>query len=197
MKPLESIIESIVKRSLSGLHVGMPAKVVSYDPDSRSVSAQPLVKRKYRNESGEIVSELLPIVTKVPVIFPGSGGVKISWEISAGDAVWLMVSSVSIEEWLINGGVVEAQSTRRHDLNDAVAIPGLLNLSPSDSDPMIEFTGTEIHAGGSSALALHSKLEILWNHVAAMPTGTLAVTPIMDGGSPAVLGSGTQKLKGG
>lgn len=192
MKPLESIIESVVKRMLSSVHVGMPAKVVSYNSGSRSISAQPLVKRKYRDESGEIVLELIPIVQNVPVIFPGSGGVKISWEISTGDPVWLMVASTSIEEWLINGGVVEAQSTRRHDLNDAVAIPGLLNLSPSDSDPMIEFTGTEIHAGGSSALALHSKLEILWNHVAAMPTGTNPATPIVG-----TLGTGTQKLKGG
>jgi hypothetical protein len=72
--------------------------------------------------------ELHPIVEDVPVVYPGGGGFFFTFDILPGSYVLLLFAERSIENWANLGGIGDPQSTRKCDLSDAIAIPGLLPL---------------------------------------------------------------------
>lgn len=191
---IAEVIRRAIDARLADVHIGMPARVTFYDATKMSVTAQPLVLRGFLDEDESRQAELLPEVTEVPVIFPGSGGVRIKFPIVPGDTVWLQISSVSLDRWLEIGGEIDPQDDRHHALTDAVAIPGLQDFTRAkDADTQIEFTvDGEIHAGGSGSLAKASELEELRDAIEGALNGDAI---------PGVVGllgpySGTTKLKG-
>ncbi len=189
---LVEALRGAVDARVGSIYTALPARVQSYDAGSGRISAQPLLKKGYTDETGRRVPERLPVVTDVPVIFPGCGTVRVKFPVTVGDTVLLIFASGSLDRWLSKGGEVDPEDDRKHSLTDAIAIPGLSH-APEDGDPMIEFTSNgQIHAGGSSALALQSDLQTLRNFVNTLFTGGTgsAVVP-----APSV-GSGTTVLKG-
>jgi hypothetical protein len=137
--------------------------VESYDSATQKISAQPLIKRGYTDETGERIAERLPIITGVPVVFPGGGGYRVTFPIAKGDTVLLIFSEASLDKWLAHGGDVDPNDDRRHTLSDAIAIPGLrdfahaLDSAPtdcatigSDSGAVIEMRTADIRIGGGS-----------------------------------------------
>lgn len=158
---IAQVIASYVEDGLDGVNTCLPGRVEFYNAVTGRATVQPLVKRGYRDEEGERQSERRPAITEVPVVFPGSGGVRIKWPVSRGDTVLLVFASGSLERWLEFGTELDPGDDRKFHLTDAIAIPGLLNRT-SDASPQIEFTLTgEIHAGGSEALALKSDVDEL------------------------------------
>lgn len=155
-------------RQISRIRVALPARVETYDAATQQVSVQPLIQDGYTDESGERQAERLPVIPHVPVVFPGAGGFRVTFPIAVGDTVLVVFSSSSLDQWLALGGEVDPKDDRRHDLSDAIAIPGLrdfahaLSSAPTstmsigkDGGPTIEI-GADIQAGGSSELALNS-----------------------------------------
>ena len=101
------VIDSMMSGRLSTLHLGMPARVVTYDANELRVSVKPLISRVFEDEEAKLVSENLPIIESVPVIFQGAGSYRLTFPIVPGDLVWLMFSSSSLDEWLGKGGDVD------------------------------------------------------------------------------------------
>jgi hypothetical protein len=156
---------------LAGVRVSLPARVTSYDAGTCKVSAQPLIRDAYIDEDGERATELPPIVNEVPVMFPGSGGVRFKFPIAVGDTVLLVFASSSLDRWLVRGGEVDPVHDHHHTLTDAVAIPGLQDFAHvTDASPMIEITANEIRAGGSSALATKADLDTLKSAISGAAT---------------------------
>jgi hypothetical protein len=145
--------------------------VESYDATTQKASVQPLIKRGYYDEKGGVrQAESLPIITGVPVLFPGGGGCRITWPIAVGDTVLLVFSEASLDKWVVTGGEVDPRDDRRHSLSDAVAIPGLRpfkNATAADGTNVVIEAPAEIHAGGSSALALQAELADLKSRIAS------------------------------
>lgn len=203
---LPGVIDGAITARLKNLRVAMPARVETYDAATQSCSCQPLVYDGYFDETGRRQAEKLPVVTSVPVCFPGSGGFRVTFPLSTGDTVLLVFASSSIDRWLANGGEVDPIDDRRHHLTDAIAIPGLRDLShavtgvPSTTmsigktgGPTIEI-GTDIRAGGSNNLVLRS--EFLAHTHATAGTGTPSPPIAGPSGSSSTF-PGTQTLKGG
>lgn len=197
---MSEVLRMALDARLQDVHVALPGRVESYSDSTQRAIVQPLIKRGYPDETGARAVELLPAIADVPVVFPGSGGRRIKWTIEAGDIVLLVFCSASIDQWLAKGGEVDPADDRRHSLSDAIAIPGL-QQSASDASPMIEFTDTQIRAGGSSALALKSDLETLktaittaLDAVAAGDGGLAAFTSLQT--SLSLWPTGTTVLKG-
>jgi hypothetical protein len=145
------------------LHTGIPARVERYDSARQAIDAKPLVKRGYFGEDGERAYEELPVVTDVPVVFPGAGAYTLMMPVAVGDTVWLSFSEASLDEWLQSGRLVEPLSERRHALTDAVAHIGLRDFShrrsnaPTDharlghdSGAAIELRQADIRIGGGA-----------------------------------------------
>ena len=161
------LISGLVDYALADVHVAIPAIVETYDATRQAVSVQPAIRRAYDDEEGTRTVEQLPIITDVPVIFPGAAGYRMTMPIAQGDTVMLLFSEASMERWLTvagRQGEGDPVDDRRFDLSDAVAIPGLRTftdaLSDAPTDRMslgydggatVEFHQSEIRLGSNSA----------------------------------------------
>lgn len=122
---LAEALRSVLDTRLSGVRVMLPGIVQSYDASRQRADVLPAVHDAYLDESGERQTERLPVVTEVPVIFPGASGGSLTFPLSRGDEVALVFSSSSLDRWLARGGVVDPEDDRHHTVTDAIAIPGL------------------------------------------------------------------------
>jgi hypothetical protein len=146
---LYEVLDQFITKALSKVYTALPARVLSFD--GTTVRVQPLTKIK--SNDGDQLS--LPVIGGVPVVYPGGTPYRVIFPITIGDTVLLICCSSSIEDWLTSGSdTVDTASARRHDLSDAVAIPGLssivesvANPSPSPSEMVIGSNATPIVAG--------------------------------------------------
>jgi hypothetical protein len=145
---LGAVLERRMRAAAERLRTGRPGRVTSYDEATGKASVQSLIKEAFVDQDGTRRVALPPIINGVPVILPGSGGVRVRFPISVGDTVWLCHSDRSIDRWLARGGEVDPEDDRMHALDDAVAYPGLLDFAHAgNAATLIEFTGTEIRIG--------------------------------------------------
>lgn len=100
-------------------------RVESYDPATQTASVRPVVRRPLQAADGAIGHEDLPVVPNVPVLQPRSGGFFVHLPVAAGDAVLLVFTTDSFALWRESGDVVNPGDLRRHNLSNAIAIPGL------------------------------------------------------------------------
>lgn len=157
---LSQVIQNHLGHAFARMHVSMVARVEKYDASKQSVDVQPLVKERALDpESDEIVATRLPVITNVPLMFPGVGNCAITFPVNVGDTVLLVFSDYSLDVWLSQGGEVDPLDTRSHHLSDAVAIPGVRSFSA----PMtgIDTTHTVIgqQGGTSDFVALAQKVD--------------------------------------
>ncbi len=154
------VLRGAAARVLADVRVCAPARVVKFDASTRRCSAKLIIPEAHEDEDGERVIESLPVIVEVPVGFYGSGGCRIKIPVSVGDEVLLLFSRTSLDAWLAFGEVDDPEDDRTFHLSDAVAIVGF-QADATDAFPMIEFTSTQIQAGGSEKLALRDELNDL------------------------------------
>lgn len=122
---LAQLLDVVLTRRLMDVHTAFPARVESYDAAKQVMNVQPLLKAQLRNEEGVVTADELPVLTNVPVAFPGGGGHRLTFPIKQGDTVLVVVAEASLERWQKLGGLQESEDGRRFHLADAIAIPGL------------------------------------------------------------------------
>lgn len=208
---LADVLLGAIDNNRANLRVALPGRVETYDATTQSCSVQLLVYDGVNDETGTRKPEKLPVITSVPVCFPGSGGSSITWPLKAGDTVLVVFASSSIDRWLALGGEVDPIDDRRHHISDAIAIPGLRDfahaLPSTATDPaaMVINSGA-IKLGGSAAsaaVALNTELAGFWSVLtgwtpvandggAALKT---AVTAYVAAHSGFPVGSTTTKVK--
>jgi hypothetical protein len=146
---LTRTITGHVDERFDQLNTCRPGKIETYNAATGLASVKSLIQKAYRDEKEERQVAPLPVIPNVPVVFPGSGGIRIKFPVLPGDLVLLLFSSASLDRWLVSGDDVDPADDRANAITDAIAIPGLLNRA-RDASPQIEFTLTgQIHAGGS------------------------------------------------
>ena len=152
---LQDLLTRFRESLLADLHTSLPGKVVKYDSTTQKADVQPLIKERYTDESGAQQSRELPVIPSVPVQFPGAGGYRITFPVAVGDTGLIMFAEASLDKWLVSGGTVEPADERRHDLTDAVFLPGLrdfghaLTSAPTDRATFGKDDGLQIHVDGS------------------------------------------------
>lgn len=139
-------IQKVVRSVTDELRFSVPAVVKSYDADSGTVTAKPMVRDKLRNG----ISVELPEMVSVPVVFPQSRMFDMRWPLREGDPLVLMFTDSDISAWKRTDGrtLLSAPTPNRNTLTNAYAIPG---LSPAPvegrcrlvlhDDGTLEFTG--------------------------------------------------------
>lgn len=121
--------------ALASLDLILPATVVTYDAATQTAAVQVAIQGGYRGRDGQPVYEARPTLAGVPVCFPLAAGAaaSITWDLQAGDRVLVLCGSRSLDEWKGGAaGSITARDPRRHQLQDAVVIPGL----PCPADPI-------------------------------------------------------------
>jgi len=152
---LTETLRRVLSARLLAVNTSIPARVETFDRATQTISAQPLVRMSYRDETGARRTEALPIVTSVPVVYFGAGDYSDTFPLTKGDTVLLMFAQSSLDKWLDRGGLVDPADDRRFSLTDGIAIPGLrsrrdaLDDDATASDARV-LSGPEIRIGGAS-----------------------------------------------
>jgi hypothetical protein len=150
---LPNAIKRFIDRALRNVYTMIPGRVEEYDAATQRATVQPLIRIPIPGPSldpdaadGDL-SEDLPQLTGVPIIFPRSTGASIYWPIYPGTFVMLIFSMYSLEKFLAadGTGTYDPQDGNLHSLSDAVAIPGLFpreqvieNLDDDDARIILE-----------------------------------------------------------
>lgn len=139
------------------VHVSVPGRIESYERTHQRAVVQPLVKRVFKDERGEMQSKSFPPITDVPVEFFGGGGYHLAFPVAKGMTCRLQFCSTSIDRFLAIGGEVDPGDPRRFNLSDAVCVLGLRDFAhpiqnlPSDAWTLVAPSGAQIRLGAVDA----------------------------------------------
>lgn len=146
---LAELLKQAIENRLLDMHTALIAQVESYDAKKQQVNVSPVLKRSIKSLDGRKISEQLPMLCDVPVLFPRAGGYFISFPIQPGDFVQLIFNESTIDEWLL--GSTSLDSSYRFTLEGAVAIPGVY----PESRPIYGAHEKNFVAGKDRGLQIH------------------------------------------
>lgn len=126
-------IGAIFQSLLAEVHTNLVGEVISFNAANQTIKVQPVLKRKYKDTE----PRPLAVIDEVLVLFFGSGDFWITVEPKPGSYVLLVVSERALDNWIAQGGIVDPANTRKFNLTDAIAIPGL-NPLPDIIIPPVE-----------------------------------------------------------
>lgn len=129
---LTDLLKTAIESYVEDLNIALPCRVVSYDATKQTADLQPEIKKVLLNTEDEQIEESYPVLPDVPVAFPRAGNWFLSMPVTAGDKMFVVFSSRSLDEWRALGEETLPADQRVHPLNGAVAIPG--NLYPDGSE---------------------------------------------------------------
>lgn len=122
-------MQSLIQNALVEINVAIPAKIISYDPQTVRATVKPSIPKRLSN--GETLQA--PQIVNVPVCFPmadvNEAIAQITLPMKANDGVLLVFSQRSLENWL-SGNEQAPDDPRLFDLSDAFAIPSVNAKSP-------------------------------------------------------------------
>src|SRR5206468_2774529 len=101
----------------AGMWTVMPAVVIelgphlAFDPVKRTTTLQIVVQARKQNPDGTFDWVTLPPLLDVPVIFPGGGGVTMTFPVKAGDEGLVLLASRCIDAWWKLGGHAPGSAT--------------------------------------------------------------------------------------
>lgn len=114
----------LAEKIKNDIRVAIPGIVQSFDPGEQTVTVQPVIRERIRDQDGNMSFTDLPLLLDVPVVFPRAGGFVLTMPISPGDECLVIFGDMCIDAWWSNGGVQNQTEKRRHDLSDGFAIMG-------------------------------------------------------------------------
>ena len=118
-----------IDRQQSGIWTALPmiVNVWNYPAKQQStVNANPaILGKKFDINTGKFIDEPLPLISDIPVHYPGAGGYVFTHPIKQGDEGIGIFSARAIDGWWQNGGQQPRNTGRMHDLSDCMFIPGL------------------------------------------------------------------------
>lgn len=130
-------MRSALQGERSDIWTAMPGIVQSFNPDEQTCEVQLSVRfrigfpalntytspTKTLDPSGQYAWDNMPLLLDCPVVFPGGGGVTLTFPIKAGDEVLVVFASRCIDGWWQQGGIQNQAAVRMHDLSDGFVIP--------------------------------------------------------------------------
>lgn len=184
---LVQVMSQFIRASMDNVHTALPAVILDYDYKKQKAKVKPQVNKKF--DDG--IELELPVITGVPVIFPRAGGASLSFPVKKGDTVLVLFSERSLDEWLVKGKEVTPEDSRRFDLTDAIAIPGLLpftekSFADNNDDVLLKYGHAEFR------ITKNKKFTIKNQHAELLDTINQLLSAIENSFVPTV--SGPQKL---
>ena len=142
-------LEALKSAIRQEMHCALPGIVTAYDKATQTVTVKPALRD--RLSGGRLIE--LPLLSDVPVFFPGGTDKAMTFPIEAGDECLVVFSDACIDGWFQYGGTQNPVSLRRHDLSDGFAFVGFRSrknaLQDVPDDP--SFFGASAGQDGKSA----------------------------------------------
>ncbi|MCL8000189.1 hypothetical protein M8994_18320 [Brucella sp. 21LCYQ03] len=121
----EETYRSMIDDIKSGLHTALTGTVTAFYPETMTVDIQPNTKSAVRQPDGTVKTIPYPLLTGVPVSFPGGGGASLTFPIKPGDEAMVTFASRSTDAWVQSGGEQNPMDARTQDLSDGIAHVGV------------------------------------------------------------------------
>lgn len=135
-----------IENKMMDVHTALPAIVIDFDPETRTITAQPTIQRTFSGGEGMSGDVNLPPCMDVPVVFPMGGGYELTFPIKEGDECLLIFAERCIDGWFDSGEPTPPKDFRQHDLSDAFALVGVRSLA--NKQP-VWTDGVELHGKGN------------------------------------------------
>ena len=119
---LHETMRASIERVLIGMYFCLPAKIVSYDPETQYADLQIQLLLQLSDDS----TAPFPVLPNVPVkhLRARGGAAFIHMPLEAGDDMLLVFSQRSLDNWKTQGGMTNPDDNRKFDLTDAFALIG-------------------------------------------------------------------------
>ena len=111
------------------INCAKPGIVQSYNPNDQTATIEPAIQSQVGGKNLKP-----PILTDVPVFFPGGASSGIVFPIQKGDECLVVFADCCIDAWFQNGGSSTPISVRKHDLSDGFAFVGFRSKKNSLSE---------------------------------------------------------------
>ena len=106
---------------------------------------------------GYVKQKALPVISNVPVHYPGSAGMLMRGPLKVKEVGWIKFCDRSIDKWTQTGGPVDPGFAQFHDITDAIFEPGLrFGLAAGMIDLTKWVLGTEDGSAGFEIDAVDS-----------------------------------------
>lgn len=125
---LHELVSRLIGQAISDIHTALPAKVEKFDPVTLRGEVVPLAKWKTTKDSDP---EPMPLVLDVPFWMPKAGPFILRMPVKKGDVVLVVFAERALDFLLVDGDPQDPQFTRRHALDDAMALPGMMHQGES------------------------------------------------------------------
>ncbi len=123
---LEDVLQEVLEARLATVFTAFPGKVVNYDLARQVADVEPQVSDHTFDSEGGVVARKLPVLPGVPVKRWTGGTFFMGGPVAAGDTGLVVCSTIPIDRWVATGQVAKPNDTRRHSVQNAVFIPGLV-----------------------------------------------------------------------
>lgn len=123
------VIKAAINARMANVHTCIPGKVTRYDKAKQQADVLPLLKTSYMDEDETRVVISMPVITNVPVMFPGAGAYRVTFPVEKDEPVLLVFSEASLDAWLESGGEKDPGDDARFHLKDAIALVGLRDFA--------------------------------------------------------------------
>jgi hypothetical protein len=176
---LAEFVETLLATQMSNMHFALPGTVTKYTASNHTCSVKVGVKRPVPTAvEGEFVTETIPELTDVRVVWPGGNGDWFAPGLAVGDGVLLVISDLDPSTWLRNGEASDPGDLRKSSAAHAFAIPGCRTTPQAQAVAMtpglpVLKVATANVGGNSDAAALASVVDAILGAIASCtPAGT-------------------------
>ena len=151
-------IKDTINDALTDVHTAMPATIKSFDAGTGLALVAPA--GKFKTADGRSLD--YPVITGVPVVFQYSptAGTGILFPVKAGDNCLLVIAEQTPDAWLYEG---ESAAYLKHDLTNAIAIPGLYQKPPAKIAKACADNAVVVYAGETSVVVSKGGVAITGN----------------------------------
>jgi len=137
IREIKVLVRRLFDTFISDVHTHIPCQVVSYDNATNTCSIQPCINQIRFTDPNNLSTINLPVIDDIPVKQFGSGKCVFTVSPQEGSYGWYHVSERAIENWLLNGGIVNPSSARKFNLSDGVFDPGGYTLIEDGDNGLI------------------------------------------------------------
>ena len=163
------LLEQAKNNAMMDVRVSMPARIVSFDPATKTASVEIGLKMVNADDTQ---SEYPPLVD-CPCLFTRGGGFHLVHPYKAGDKGIVLFSDRCFDGWFQAGQVAPPMDFRVHSMSDAYFIGGadcLDDVSPIVGDAM--FIGKDDNSAG---VTIKASGDIDLNGVNISPSGIITL----------------------
>ncbi|MBG9773573.1 Gp138 family membrane-puncturing spike protein [Brevibacillus laterosporus] len=116
---------TLVDKIFSTMRVSVPGIIKKFDHETQTAEVQIALREHVQQEDLQYVWTKIEPLLDVPVVFPRGGGYVLTFPIKEDDECLIVFSDMCIDAWFTLGKLQNQIEKRRHDLSDAICIPGL------------------------------------------------------------------------